>query len=146
MGLTRNSWKTENFLCSSDESYLRSRNQGDLSKADELSATIPRNLRVACIYSPPDPRAWHEQRLGVETIDGTIGEQDNPAPRPPTMNLLYPAAQDNSIRRSTYFHGCIAPQRAFTSSATRRPPIFRSVRTRSAGLAKEVSDEHRDMV
>ncbi len=43
VGLAGDSWKTENSLCNSDESYLRSRNQGDLSKTDKLSVTIPPN-------------------------------------------------------------------------------------------------------
>lgn len=108
VGLTRNSWKTENFLCSSDESYLRSRNQGDLSKADELSATIPWNSRVRRASSlPPDGRAWQEQRLGVNMAHGNRGA-GSPHSLPPAVPPLYPSQEGNSTVAPAYSPGGVS--------------------------------------
>ena len=67
----------------------RAVNRGDLSRPDGHSASIPRNPRAACIFSPPDLRAWREQRLGVKTANGSTGA-GRPRSPPPAMAPLSP--------------------------------------------------------
>jgi len=45
-----------------------------------MAGTIPRDPRAVCIFSPPDLRAWHEQRLGVETANGNKEAGKAPLP------------------------------------------------------------------